>query len=460
VTFCVGAIHRNCAMSDSDYSSSSDDQEGNHAPFFLGNRPRGIGHSRAIPEAVVIPVKCECQAMMEVTLDQTEVVDEDESDSDRDAIDFSVYFDEIEAACPLCDGRFCLSDVTMRGRDYGSGTVDLQTLEGSVRGTVKARWTKHRHAAISSVDVRVRLVSAPTDVGKGQSTFVDTASRNVTIDVGTSGNAARVAAQVNAAGRGENAVIISHDDQDHAGGAARVLELLTELNIQVSFLTCDTVATPAPNRQVTSLWTDSHWSYSLSVPPKALVQDSKVDRRLNNSTSIVLFVHPAGSTIADSRVVICGDLNLRDVPLAGLGPIDVFSIPHHGSHVDACVRGDLPIANIYLVQGNPGARSDSAAHLAVVDKIVQLVRDGRWQAPAGRHWHDAPVIVFTKCKAAQSAVTLSVAGTQIAVISCAAHQCGNILLTHTFSWYRPEAPLWSINDATLQRSELSSTLGL
>ncbi|MBI3087856.1 MAG: DNA internalization-related competence protein ComEC/Rec2 [Candidatus Omnitrophica bacterium] len=195
-----------------------------------------------------------------------------------------------------------------------------------------------------------RLEITVLDVGHGDAIVIRTPSRQtLLVDAGTQ-DAGRYAVVPFLRAQGYHtleALILTHPDEDHVGGAVAVLkhlrvrQLLTN-GFEASSRTAQQVFALADERRVprarvtagTMLAGSPAVTMTVLHPPPGFVPGT---RPASNDNSVVMRV-----AMDKFSLLLCGDLEERGVPwlLAGGGPLrsTILKVPHHGSALGAAQR--------------------------------------------------------------------------------------------------------------------------
>ncbi len=162
------------------------------------------------------------------------------------------------------------------------------------------------------------------DVGQGSAALIDTRNHRLLFDAGPRfpsgfdlGEAVVVPAIAATGKRGLDRLIVSHDDLDHAGGAAAVLRGVPTASVWGD--ASDLNAEPCRRGQ---RWAWDGVAFAVLHPPVGFAGD-------DNDASCVLEVR-AG----EQRVLLTGDITRHveaDLLVDGLAPATVLFAPHHGS---------------------------------------------------------------------------------------------------------------------------------
>ena len=162
------------------------------------------------------------------------------------------------------------------------------------------------------------------DVGQGSAALIDTRNHRLLFDAGPRfpsgfdlGEAVVVPAIAATGRRRLDRLIVSHDDLDHAGGAAAVLRGAPTASVWGDASDLD----PTPCRRGQH-WTWDGVAFRVLHPPAGYEGD-------DNDASCVLEVR-AG----DQSVLLTGDITRRveaDLVADGLAPATLLFAPHHGS---------------------------------------------------------------------------------------------------------------------------------
>jgi competence protein ComEC len=251
------------------------------------------------------------------------------------------------------------------------------------------------------------------DVGQGLAVLVRTANRALLYDAGPAFGAdadsgeRMIAPYLRSAGVERlDAVIVTHNDNDHAGGAASVLENF-EVDALLSSLPGDHPllgAVPGPRRCAAGTrWEWDGVQFSVLHP-----RDDAVPAKRSNDLSCVLKVSAGGrSMLLTGDIEKPAELELLRRDSAVLAS-DVLLVPHHGSRtsssaeflaaVDARAmviavgyrnRFGHPNAGVLERLGAPVFRTDrdGAITVALAGGTVEIAGERRRRR---RYWHDAP----------------------------------------------------------------------
>ena len=180
-----------------------------------------------------------------------------------------------------------------------------------------------------------RVQVTALDVGKADAILVTAPGCAVLIDTGSAETAPRVLQALQARGiRHLDALIVSHFDQDHIGGAAAVLAA-----VQV-----DAVYQPDYTRKTGAF---ASYCRALSAGGSAVVTVRAEETAQIGPLRFVLLPPPGGSATRSSNdhslvtALYCGDVSfllpgdassqrLQELLDAQIGAFDVLKIPHHG----------------------------------------------------------------------------------------------------------------------------------
>ncbi|HEY6967537.1 MAG TPA: DNA internalization-related competence protein ComEC/Rec2 [Burkholderiales bacterium] len=251
------------------------------------------------------------------------------------------------------------------------------------------------------------------DVGQGLAVLVRTANRALLYDAGPAFGADAdsgeriIAPYLRAAGVGRlDAMIVTHNDNDHAGGAASVFENF-EVDALLSSLPGDhpllgAVADPRRCAAGTR-WTWDGVQFAILHP-----QDAAAQAKRSNDLSCVLKVSAGGrSVLLTGDIEKPAELELlrRD---AALLAADVLLVPHHGSRTSSSAeflaavdaRAMVIAAGYRNRFGHPNAgvlerlrapvfRTDrnGAITVALAGGSVEIAGERQRRR---RYWHDAP----------------------------------------------------------------------
>ncbi|HEY8521219.1 MAG TPA: DNA internalization-related competence protein ComEC/Rec2 [Gammaproteobacteria bacterium] len=206
-----------------------------------------------------------------------------------------------------------------------------------------------RSAAPEEGAARLRVL----DVGHGLAVLVETRAHRLLFDAGArypSGfDVGREVVLPVLGGARLDKLVVSHADNDHAGGAAAVLEAAPDVDVLKG---PDVTALGGIRCRAGQRWTWDGVEFRMLHPPPGFAP-------LGNETSCVLAVHAAGHA-----ALVTGDIEARaEARLARDAAVaaDVVVVPHHGS-----------------------ATSSSAPFVAATDAAVAVVSAGyanRWGFP-------------------------------------------------------------------------------
>lgn len=285
---------------------------------------------------------------------------------------------------------------------------------------VPSRWL----GALAILPIMVAPVARPAfgeawvdvlDVGQGLATTVQTQAGALVFDTGPAwspeaDSGSRIVAPfLRGSGvRRLAGAFVSHDDTDHAGGAARLFEMVPS-DWVVAPLPDDHPALAGVQRRMPCV-AGQAWEWS-GVRFAVLHPDAASYRRppgKDNARSCVLKVTSAGASVlfaADIEKDSERGLIAQQAPLGS----DVVVVPHHGSRTSSTrefIAAVLPEAAIFSVGyrnrfGHPApdvvARyRDADARIVRTDEsgAIHLVLDGagwrleRWRDVRRRYWHE------------------------------------------------------------------------
>jgi competence protein ComEC len=241
------------------------------------------------------------------------------------------------------------------------------------------------------------LTVSVLDVGQGDAILLDPGDGpSVLVDAGPPG--AGVAAQLRERGIDRlGALVITHPDADHAGGAAEILaalpaEVLAQANPDPGLHALARASGARPSRLAAgdelrsgSLHLDVIWP-----PARLLALDWA--REQPNRLSIVLLARFKGF-----RMLLTGDAEAEVTPLDP-GPIDVLKLAHHGSEdpgLTALLARTTPgLGVVSAGEENPHGHPAPATLAALADHGVRVLRtdtDGELRIEVARRaWRAAP----------------------------------------------------------------------
>lgn len=174
------------------------------------------------------------------------------------------------------------------------------------------------------------------DVGQGSAVLIETRAARLLVDTGP-----RYNAQADAGGRvilpylrwrgidRLDALVITHLDSDHAGGAASLLRVMPETPVITSIDPAHPMLRDAgPVRRCAAGDVSDYGDLRVTVLHP--VADDYGARRSTNAMSCVLLLEFRGF-----RVLLTGDIPAREEALmaarAPIGPLSLMAAPHHGS---------------------------------------------------------------------------------------------------------------------------------
>jgi competence protein ComEC len=225
------------------------------------------------------------------------------------------------------------------------------------------------------------------DVGHGLAVLVETRSRRLLFDAGpTAGSGFDSGAQIvlpalAAAGRrGLDRVLVSHADNDHAGGAPAIVAAFPDVDVLKG---PDVVSVAGRTCVAGEAWEWDGVRFSILHPPADFAA------RGNDSSCVLKVDTQAGA------LLLTGDVERRGESAALMEPLaaDVVVVPHHGS-----------------------ATSSSPAFVSAVGAKLAIVSAGhanRWGFPrpeVSRRWRDSGAVVVVTGDAGAVSVELGPAG--------------------------------------------------
>ena len=215
------------------------------------------------------------------------------------------------------------------------------------------------------------------DVGQGDAILLEPGDGDaILVDAGPPG--AGAAARVRELGRDRlGALVVTHTDTDHAGGAAEVLSgvptaYLGQANPDPA-LVAVARATGARPRELTAGGTMRSGSLRLDVlwPPSGLLESVLADDEPNR-LSVVLRARFRGFTM-----LLTGDAE-AEVAAIDPGPIDVLKVAHHGSEdaglASLVMRSRPELGVISAGAGNPFGHPDETTLDTLADEGVAILR--------------------------------------------------------------------------------------
>ena len=179
------------------------------------------------------------------------------------------------------------------------------------------------------------------DIGKADALVVQTSGSVTVIDTGNKGDGKKIEKFLAAQGIGRiDALIISHFDKDHVGGAARLINRMEIGRIYVPDYTTDSeeyqsftektaemqsdVRTLAMRESVT--WTADDAAFSLYAPNETFYGNNE-----ENDFSLCLLVQHGAN-----KFLFTGDAEEareKEIMALGIGPVDFLKFPYHGNYL-------------------------------------------------------------------------------------------------------------------------------
>lgn len=251
------------------------------------------------------------------------------------------------------------------------------------------------------------------DVGQGNAVFVRTARHSLLYDAGP-----RYSAESDAGHRvlvpllaqmGErlDALMLSHRDSDHTGGAAAVLAMQQQAELWTSLEDAHPLHRLRPSWrrcQAGQSWVWDGVQFEVLYPPPP--EHRSGSPKPNEVSCVLRIASPQGSALLAGDIEAPQELALVQ---AGLGPVDVLLAPHHGSKTSSSLPFLQALApQIALVQAGYRNRFGHPAPEVVARYRMQgiaLVESARcgaatWRSEAPtqvhceraerqRYWHHA-----------------------------------------------------------------------
>lgn len=224
---------------------------------------------------------------------------------------------------------------------------------------------------IAPADCRLTVV----DVGQGLSVLVETASHRLLFDTGPPFGPRRTVAEFTVAPllrrRGISrldAVLVSHADNDHAGGWPTVASQFPVAQLLLGEA-LSRAALPSSQLSAQPCLAGMHWrwddvEFSILHPPPA---KGPVQLQGNNR-SCVLLIRAGGVTM-----LLPGDIE-RTVEYAlhdQLAPVDILLAPHHGSRTSSTATFVARVRPRYVVFSSGYRNRFGHPHPAVIERYAQ-----------------------------------------------------------------------------------------
>jgi competence protein ComEC len=164
------------------------------------------------------------------------------------------------------------------------------------------------------------------DVGHGLAVLIETREHRLLFDAGPSypsgfdsGDEIAIPALASRGRRGLDRMIVSHADNDHAGGAAAIVRAFPDVDVLVG---PDVVAIPAARCEQGQHWVWDDVEFSVLHPP------AKFGARGNDSSCVLKITTPTASLLITGDIESRGESSLqRQADVAA----DIVIVPHHGS---------------------------------------------------------------------------------------------------------------------------------
>jgi len=253
------------------------------------------------------------------------------------------------------------------------------------------------------------------EVGQGLSVLVRTRSHALLYDAGPawspeadSGNRVIVPALRAQGLRALDAIVVSHDDTDHSGGALSVMRAVPSARLYSSLPSFDPIAQAAPYRipcADASTWVWDGVRFEFLHPAMARYGDP--GESANNLSCVLKVSGPHGAALLTGDIEWRGEADLVARRADSLRA-QVLVVPHHGSTTSSTpdfIRAVSPQYALFAVgylnrfahprpevvaryreQGSRIVRSDqSGAVTVMIDERGVSVRGQREAAP--RYWH-------------------------------------------------------------------------
>ncbi len=265
--------------------------------------------------------------------------------------------------------------------------------------------------AVGSMQVAV------LDVGQGLSVVVKTAKHVMVYDTGPAYNKEKnaglsvVAPYLRGQGiRAINQLVISHDDNDHSGGAASLIEK-TSVHAIMSSYQLDAVSASVQQR----CYAGQHWAWDgvrFEVLYPALAGYQQADVKDNNRSCVIKVTSHYGSLLLTGDIEKQAERTLLLHQAAHLKS-DVMIAPHHGSQtssttdfvhaVDAAhivfTVGYLNrfrhpksfVVQRYMDTGAQLFRSDQDGAIIIDFAQSAPIQINTWRAQHAKYWHDTHI---------------------------------------------------------------------
>lgn len=207
------------------------------------------------------------------------------------------------------------------------------------------------------------------DVGQGSAALVDTAGHRLIVDAGYRsrfgfdvGEAVVVPSFLASGARKLDAILLSHGDLDHSGGALSVTERLRPSQVlggpgvDVAHVRCERGQRWVWDGVVFSVLSARH--------------QSRVPQRSDNDGScVVSVVGESGSALLPGDIGAATEYRLV---LSGLEPVDVLVAPHHGSRSSSSTRFLAALAPREVIVSAGRGNRFGHPHPVVADRYASL----------------------------------------------------------------------------------------
>jgi len=265
-----------------------------------------------------------------------------------------------------------------RRRRYGVSRRRSVLAAAVVLAAIPVAWPGAQGAAeTGGGSPRFGLRISVLDVGQGDAILLQPAGRDpILVDAGPPG--AGIAELLTAAGVERlAALIVTHDQSDHAGGIAELLESMPIESLLFAALDRETLAIASAAgvepRRLSAGSEVSAGPLTLRAlwPPAGLLRMATEDEDPNRLSLVLLL------RWHDFSMLLSGDAEAESTPLDP-GPLDVLKVAHHGSDdigLDELLDRSRPrLAIVSVGEGNPFGHPTPATLAALAEADVPTLR--------------------------------------------------------------------------------------